>query len=132
MEGSEHFDLAATIDAITQAFISLTCRVGFDAAIHGLCVALIVLAVSLGCQSRKHRYGKPLMTVFKKMAIFCTILGIPGLICLATTGKLPPVNSLQLSSFGLIGFWALVTLHLCMEEMNFQLIQSRTSGNSKS
>jgi len=125
MEGSEHFDLAATTNAIGNGIIALICRIGFDAAVHGYCVAAVVLLVGLTLSSRKHRYGKPLVAVFRKIAVFCTILIIPGLISLVSTGKLPPVNSLQLSSFGLLGFWALVTLHLCMEEMNFQLFQSK-------
>lgn len=121
MEGTEHFDLAATVNAVWNAISSVVCRIGFDAAIHGICVATIVLVFGLYFSSRQHRYGKPLIAVFRKMAIFCSILVVPGLISLLSCGKLPPVNSLQLSSIGLIGFWTLVTLHLCMEEMNFQL-----------
>lgn len=132
MEGTEHFDLAATTDAVQKAFTSLVCRIGFDAAVHGFCLAALVLVIGLVCLSRKHRYGKPLISVFKKIAIFCSVLVIPGLISLVTTGKLPQVNTLELSSFGLLGFWALVTLHLCMEEMNFQLIQSRLENKTQS
>ena len=127
MDGTEHFDLAATIDAITQAIVSITCRIGFEAAVHGLVLAGVVLAASLFYATRKHRFAKPLVTVAKKLSIFCGIIAIPGVISLVSTGKLPQVNSLQLSSVGLIGFWTLVTLHLCMEEINFQLIQSRGS-----
>jgi hypothetical protein len=128
MEGSEHFDLAATSHAVWNAISSVVCRIGFDAAVHGLCVASIVLVFGIYFSARQHRYGKPLIAVFRKMAIFCSILVIPGLISLISSGKLPPVNSLQLSSIGLIGFWTLVTLHLCMEEMNFQLFPSNQTG----
>ncbi len=127
MDGTEHFDLAATMDAITQGIVSIVCRIGFEAAVHGLVLAGVVLAASLFYATRKHRFAKPLVTVAKKLSIFCAIIAIPGVISLVSTGKLPPINSLQLSSVGLIGFWTLVTLHLCMEEINFQLIQSRGS-----
>ncbi|MBX9687116.1 MAG: hypothetical protein K2X27_10465 [Candidatus Obscuribacterales bacterium] len=130
MDGSEHFDLAAASDAVWNALVSVVCRIGFDAAVHGFCLAGIVLAVALSLSSRKHRYGKPLLAVARKIAIFCSILGLPGLISLVMSGKLPEVNSLQLSSVGLIGFWSLVTLHLCMEEMNFQLFQSGQKSQS--
>src|ERR1700679_4030332 len=103
MEGSGHFNLAATMNAIWHAIVAIVCRIGFDAAVHGFCVAGVVLAVALYLSARRHRYGKPLLAVFRKMTIFCSILVLPGLICLVTAGKLPPVNSLQLSSFGLIG-----------------------------
>jgi hypothetical protein len=130
MNGTEHFDLAATTNAVWQAIVAVVCRIGFDAAVHGFCVAAIVLAVGLSLSAKGHRYGKPLVAVFRKIALFCSILVLPGLICLMTSGKLPPVNSLQLSSVGLIGFWALVTLHICMEEMNFQLFQPKQAGRS--
>jgi len=124
MDGTEHFDLAAATSAVWNAISSVVCRVGFEAAVHGFCVASIVLLFGIYFSTRHHRYGKPLVAVFRKMAIFCTILVIPGLISLLSAGKLPAVNSLQLSSIGLLGFWTLVTLHLCMEEMNFQLFPS--------
>lgn len=124
MEGTEHFDLAAASNSVWNALSSVVSRVGFDAAVHGICVASVVLLVGIYFSTRHHRYGKPLIAVSKKMAIFCSLLGLPGLISLLSSGKLPPVNSLQLSSIGLIGFWTLVTLHLCMEEMNFQLFPS--------
>ncbi len=127
MSGSEHFDLAATTDAIWQAVVAIVCRIGFDAAVHGFCVSALVLAVGLSLSGKKHRYGKPLIMVFRKMAIFCSILILPGLVCLISSGKLPPVNSLQLNSVGLIVFWALVTLHLIMVEINFQLFPEQAS-----
>lgn len=127
MESAEHFDLNATMEAIWNACSAVVCRIGFDAAVHGFCLALVVLAVGLVLKSRKHRYGKPLLAVFRKIAIFCMILVLPGLLCLLGSGKLPAINSLQLSSVGLLGFWSLVTLHLCMEEMNFQLFQQTPS-----
>ncbi|MBX9573350.1 MAG: hypothetical protein K2X77_30905 [Candidatus Obscuribacterales bacterium] len=127
MQGTEHFDLAATVDAIWGAVVALVCRVGFDAAVHGLVIGLIIAGIGVFLLNRKHRYGKPLMAVSRKIAIFCCVLGLPGLIALVSSGKLPPVNNLVLSSVGLLGFWALVTLHLCMEEMNFQYFQQDTA-----
>ncbi len=131
MEASGHFNLEATMQAVWHAFVNVICRIGFDAAVHGLIVAFIVLAVGIGLSARKHRFGKPFISVFRKIAIFCSLLVLPGLICFVSAGKLPPVNSLQLSSFGLIGFWALVTLHLLMEEINFQLFEPKQSSSSQ-
>lgn len=130
MQGSEHFDLSAAIDAIVKAISAVVCRIGFDAAIHGLFIGLIIAIVGFVFLNRNHRYGKPLLAVAKKLTIFCVILGLPGLISILTSGKLPPVNNLELSSVGLIGFWALVTLHLCMEEMNFHFFQRESPSEN--
>ncbi len=119
-EGTEHFSLVSTVSAAGQAFVAIICRIGFEAGMHGLAVAGLVLMVGLIQSARKDKYGRPLLAVFRKLALFCCVLAIPGAISLLTTGALPQVNTLQLNSVGLLGFWALVTLHLCMEEMNFQ------------
>lgn len=124
----EHFNLAAAAASTWQAIVAVVCRIGFSAALHGLVLSAIVLIVGISLSARKHRYGKPLMAVAGKIACFCAVLSLPGAICLFTAGKLPAVNSLELSSIGLIGFWSLVTIHLCMEEMNFQLFQSKQSS----
>ena len=125
--GTEHFSLAATMTALQQGLVTIVCRIGFDAAVHGFIVGLIIACVGLFLASKKQRYGKPLLSVARKIAIFCAVMAMPGAICLVTSGSLPPVNSLQLSSVGLIGFWSLVTLHLIMEEMNFQWFQQDTT-----
>lgn len=130
MPEGEHFNLSQTVNAVWQALSAVVCRIGFDVAVHGLILALIVAAVGFVLSTRKHKAGKPLLSVFRKLAIFCSILAVPGLVCLFTQGSLPPVNTLQLSSVGLLGFWCLVTLHLCMEEMNFQWFQHRKSTPS--
>ncbi|MBY0357064.1 MAG: hypothetical protein K2W82_03610 [Candidatus Obscuribacterales bacterium] len=127
MPEGEHFNLSQTVNAVWHALSAVVCRIGFDVAVHGLILALIVAAVGFILSTRKHKAGKPLLSVFRKLAIFCSILAVPGLVCLFTQGSLPPVNTLQLSSVGLLGFWCLVTLHLCMEEMNFQWFQRRES-----
>lgn len=119
-EGSEHFSLAYTVSTAGNALIAIVCRIGFEAAVHGLIIAVIVLLVALVQSTRKQKYARPLVSVFRKLVIFCVLLGAPGVLCLVACGKLPAVNSLELNSVGLLGFWALVTLHLCMEEMNFQ------------
>lgn len=129
-EPTGHFSLSATMGAVWQAFEAVVCRIGFDVAIHGLIVALVVFVIGLVLSSRKHKAGKPLVSVFRKLAVFCSILALPGIICLFSKGSLPKVNSLELSSIGLIGFWCLVTLHLCMEEMNFQWFQRKEEPTS--
>ncbi len=116
----ERFDLEATIALILNALSAVVCTVGFQAAVHGLIVALIICLVALIAMKRQSKTAQPLLVVFRKISIFCVVLSVPGVICLVTSGKLPQVNQLELNSFGLIGLWALVTAHLCMEEMNHQ------------
>lgn len=128
-DGTQHFSLVATLTDAGHAFVAVICRIGFEAAMHGLAVAGIVLSVALFQFARKGKYGKPLMVVFRKLALFCSVLAIPGTISLLTTGTLPQVNTLQLNSIGLLGFWSLVTLHLCMEEMNFQWFNTEEPQN---
>jgi hypothetical protein len=120
MSPTEPFDLQATVKLVADAFTAVLCTIGFQAAVHGLIVAAVICAVAMFCMQRRNRMGTPLLAVVRKISIFCVVLAIPGAISLVTTGKLPQVNQLELNSFGLIGFWALVTAHLCMEEMNFQ------------
>lgn len=118
--GVETFDLQATVAMVGQAFIAVICNVGFQAATAGLAVACMIAVIGLVSLKQGRRTGKPLLLVARKMAIFCGFLAIPGLLALVFSGHLPPVNQLVLHPIGLIGFWGLVTAHLCMEEMNFQ------------
>jgi hypothetical protein len=124
MSPNETFDLNATVAMVFGAFKAVICTIGFQAAVHGLCVALVIAVFAFISLRRKGKAARPLFVVFKKMSIFCAVLAIPGGISLLTSGKLPQVNHLELNSFGLIAFWALVTAHLCMEEMNFQFFDA--------
>ena len=119
------FDLNATISMVLNALGAVICTIGFQAAVHGLVVACIIGAIGFYSLRNNGKYAKPLFVVFKKISIFCVCLGIPGAVCLLTTGHLPKVNQLELNSFGLIGFWALVTSHFCMEEMNFEWFDAK-------
>jgi hypothetical protein len=118
--GTETFDLQATVTMVGQALIAVICNVGFQAATAGLAVACVIAIIGLIAYKQGRRTGKPLLLVARKIAIFCGFLAIPGLLALLLKGQLPPVNQLVLNPLGLIGFWGLVTAHLCMEEMNFQ------------
>lgn len=120
MPTPEPVDLNAVFSAVSNAFVSVICNIGFQVAIHGLMVALVICLLALISMKRGTKTGPPLMAVFRKLSLFCLALALPGALCLVTSGKLPAVNSLQLNSFGLIGFWSLVVAHLCMEEMNYQ------------
>lgn len=120
MEGTEHFSLVAAIAEAGNAFVAIVCRIGFAAGTHGLLVAAVILSVGAVLLARKQKYGRPLMAVARKLGLMCLVLAIPGALSLLMTGALPTVNALELNSVGLLGFWSLVSLHLCMEEMNFQ------------
>lgn len=120
MPTSEPFDLQATASMVVNALGAVVTTIGFQAAVHGLLVALVIAICAFVSHHRRGKWARPLFAVFKKVSIFCVVLGLPGAVSLLTSGKLPQVNQLELNSFGLIGFWSLVTAHLCMEEMNFQ------------
>lgn len=118
--GSERFDLDATLAAIGQALQAIICHAVFDAALHGIAVALVVGACGFFLVKRQKRFGRPLMAAARKLMIFCTFLLIPGFASLLLAGHLPPVGVFQVSSLGFIVFWCVISLHLSAEEMNFQ------------
>ncbi len=116
----EPFDLAATVHLVSQAFGAVICNIGLQAAAAGLFAACVLGLAGLVLQRRRRKAGKPLLAVSKKICLVCICLGLPGFIAIAVSGRLPPVNQLSLNPFGLLGFWALICAHMCMEEMNFQ------------
>jgi uncharacterized membrane protein len=117
---AETFDLQATMHVVGQALYAVVCNIGFQAALSGLFVALVIAIIALVSLKQGKPTGKPLLAVVRKITIFCVLLALPGAFTLLTQRQLPPVNQLVLNPFGLICFWGLVTAHLCMEEMNFQ------------
>lgn len=125
MSPIEPVDLQATTSAVLNALGAVLCTIGFQAAVHGLFVACVILVFAFVALRRQSKTARPLFVVAKKISIFCVLLGLPGSISLVTAGHLPQVNQLELNSFGLIGFWALVTAHLCMEEMNFEWFETK-------
>jgi hypothetical protein len=122
--GTETFDMNATVEAVLNAMSVVACSVGFQAAVHGLILAFIIAVIGVMFVRQNRPTGKPLIAVSKKVAIFCAVLAIPGVISLATTGGLPAPGAMQINSFGLLVFWSLVIAHLCMEEMNFEWFQT--------
>lgn len=122
---TEPFSLEATCKAVADAFAIIVASVGFQVATAGLAVALVIGVLGLIALSQHKKTGRPLLVVTRKLAIFCGLLSLPGLITLLTAGRLPPVNQLSLHPLGLLGFWSLVTAHLCMEEMNFEWFQEK-------
>lgn len=116
--GQDRFDLDACLAAMKEGLAAVVCHIGFDAAIHGLIFAVVVGLA--GLSRRNDRFGKPLVAVSRKLALFCLILLLPGALSVAFTGRLPSTGTFQISSLGFIVFWTLITLHLCAEEMNFQ------------
>lgn len=118
--GADKFNLDATLGALWQACSALVCHALFDAALHGLAVAMLVGILGLIAARRGQRFGKPLQAVCKKLSLFCLLLMIPGALALLTCGHLPPVGVFQFSSLGFVVFWGLISLHLSAEEMNFE------------
>lgn len=126
MDGTENFDLHATLEACGQAAGAIICHVFFQAALHGLIMALGVGLVGFILNQRGSRPGKPLLNVCGKLSIFCLIVMIPGIISLILQHKLPDVGVYNVNSLGFIVFWTLICLHLSAEEMNFQWFLRRT------
>ena len=116
---TETFDLGATVNMVLQALFAVISNIGFQAATAGLVVACIIGGIGYVGLLRGQRHGKPLLKVFRKVTIFCCAMAVPGAACLLAGGHLPPVNQLRLHPVGLIGFWALLIAHFCMEEFNF-------------
>ena len=118
--GTEPFDMQATASVVWNALCAVVCNVGFQVAATGLVVASIIALLAFTSLKNGKRTGKPLLSVSRKIGIFCLCLGIPGAICLIASHHLPQVNQLVINPLGLFGLWGLITAHLCMEEMNFQ------------
>ncbi len=114
------FNLAEGIASVRQALLAIVCHTGFEAAVYGLAMAAILLSAGLAFRQRQLRFGPPLVAVARKVAIFCIILAVPGGICLAVSGCLPPTGNLEVTGLAFVAFWSLVCLHLSAEEMNFQ------------
>lgn len=129
--GSESsFDLQATLNAVGEAFKTVVCTIGFEAGAHGLFAASVVGMIGFYLWRKRHRAGRPLLMVCKKLVVICGVMCVPGLIAMVTAGKLPVVGTLQLNSIGLLGFWTLVILHLSMEEMNYEWFQQHENTDT--
>ncbi len=117
---SEGFNLHQTLAMIGQAFQAVVCNVFFDAALHGLAIAVLFAVIGFILLKRKPKIGKPFISVGKRLSIFCGILMVPGLISLIMAGHLPSTGVFSINSLGFIVFWSLICVHLSAEEMNYQ------------
>jgi NADH:ubiquinone oxidoreductase subunit 4 (subunit M) len=125
MNGSETFNLHETVQMVSQAFTAVVCHVLFDAALHGLVMAMMFAAIGFILFKRKHKLGRPFMSVGKRLSIFCALLMVPGICSLIFTGGLPSTGVFSINSLGFIVFWSLICVHLSAEEMNYQWFQVR-------
>ena len=114
------FNLHGTILAIAHAFYAIFCHVFFDAALHGLGIAVVFALFGFVLFKRSQRFGKPLMSVARRLSIFCLVLLLPGALSLLFAGHLPSTGVFSINSMGFIGFWSLICVHLSAEEMNHQ------------
>jgi hypothetical protein len=118
----EHFSFKDTLHTVLDAAYSVFCHIIFDWAAHGLVVAGILVLVSLVLASRQHRLAKPFMAIGRRLAVFSAIVAAPGLVTLATSGKLPLVGVYNINSIGYLCFWSLICAHALGEESNYQLV----------
>lgn len=116
----DKFNFQATLASVNQAVLSVVCHIVFDFAMHGFMIAAILATCAVVLAQRKHRFSRPLFSVSRRMAIFCGIISIPGLISLCITGALPATGVYTGASLGFIVFWSMVTIYMCGEEMNYQ------------
>jgi hypothetical protein len=115
----ESFNLHATIVAVQQAMFAVVCHILFDAAVHGLVMAMAVGVAGFVLNARKNRFGKPLMNVCRRVSLICSILAFPGVLAILFLGHLPPAGVYNANSIGFVIFWSLICLHLSAEEMNY-------------
>ncbi len=115
----ETFNLHRTVVAVQQALFAVVCHMVFDAAMHGLVMALALGIIGFGLNIRKNRFGKPLMDVCRRLSLFCLLLASPGAVTWTLQGHLPPTGVYNVNSIGFVIFWSLICLHLSAEEMNY-------------
>jgi len=115
----DSFNLHQTIIAVQQAIFAVICHMLFDAALHGLVMALTLGLIGFILNKRQNRFGKPLMNVCRRLSLFCLLLAAPGALTLLLQGHLPPAGLYNVNSIGFVIFWSLICLHLSAEEMNY-------------
>ena len=128
----DSFNLHKTLAAIGQAMQSVFSHMLFDFALHGF-VLVLVLAVLGGILiKQQHIYGPPILRVAKRIAIFCSLVTIPGSIYLIRHHHLPDAGVFSFNSIGLLGFWSLICTHLVAEEINNSIIKKNRIKAQKS
>jgi hypothetical protein len=115
---NENFNLHATLASVANAMVAVVCHMLFMWALHGLALSVLVALIGFILYKREHRFGIAMLTVAKRTAIFCACVCLPGALYLAMHGRLPDAGVFNFNSFGFIGFWSLIYLHLCAEEIN--------------
>jgi hypothetical protein len=116
----DSFNFKEVLQQVWDAVYGIACHIVFDGAVHGLAIALILVAVGFYLLGKKHKIAKPFIAGGRKLAILCSIFALPGLVVLLTSGKLPPVGVYTMNSLGYIAFWSLFSAHLVGEELNYQ------------
>lgn len=114
---SDKFDLHATLQAIGQAATAVVCHMLFEFAMYGLLMAVLLAIAGAFYLSKQHRFGRPLITVSRRVATTCLILSLPGAWTLVFYGSLPSAGVFNVSSIGFICAWSLIFLHLSAEEI---------------
>jgi hypothetical protein len=127
----ESFNLHQTVLAVQQAVIGVVCHMIFDAAIHGLAMALILGGIGLTLKLRQNRFGQPLINVCRRLSFVCLLLASPGALTLIFQGHLPPSGVYNVNSIGFIIFWSLICLHFSAEEMNYCFFIKSPETNSQ-
>jgi hypothetical protein len=121
---SDKFDLQATLQAIGQAVTAVMCHMIFDFALYGLFMAVLLALAGAVYFRKRHRFGRPLLTVSRRVAMVCIVLSLPGVCSLVFYHALPSAGVFNVSSIGFICAWALIFLHLSAEEIE----HSQTAG----
>jgi hypothetical protein len=122
----DKFDLSATLAAVGQAAMAVICHMVFQFAVHGLFMATLLAIAGVVLLSKRHHFGPPLLRVARRLAIFCAVLALPGVLCLVCWGALPSAGVFNVNSLGFICAWSLICLHLSAEEIN----HSQTTSDS--
>ena len=121
MEGqAEKFNFQQTVSEVGQAAIAVIGHCLFDAAVGGFVLAFVLFCTAVVLSLSKHRFTKPLFSVARRLSIVCAVVGMPGVLYLIFTGKLPNSGNYNVTMLGYIVWWSMVSVHMCAEEMNFQ------------
>jgi hypothetical protein len=112
------FNLDTALTTLGQGLYAVAGHICFEAGLYGLATAFLI-AVS-GLIVRSTRYGVPLLVVSRKLALFCSILALPGALILAFTHQLPAIGAFKVWPLAYVIFWTWISLHLAAEEFNFE------------
>jgi hypothetical protein len=128
---SESFDLHATLHSIGQAALAVTGHMLFKFGVHGLFMAAFMAIAGLVLVRKNPTLHKALLLVARRIAVFCAVISLPGIMCLIFYGKLPDAGVFNINSMGFICLWSLICVHLFAEEVYHGQLKGQPARDGK-